>query len=385
MAKLKFFLVIFKYFLIICFSLHSGTYICKSQLVKYSNDFLNIGIDASSLAQGNSVISSIDGVCAGYWNPAGITNIKTLMEVSAMHTNYFSGLAQYDFLGMAYKVSDSLSIGLSLIRFSIDDIPNTLNLIDKDGNIDYNRIKYFSVSDYAILLSFSKKSRILNLGWGANTKLIIRRQGEFAIAYGFGFDIGFNYIYHKWKFGAVIRDATSTFNFWIFKKEIFEDVYLATNNLLPTNNLELTMPKLLIGIARGFKFNPKINLIAEINLDIHFDGEHHSLIKANPISIDPHIGLQISYLSNIFIRAGLDKFQLIEDFDNVNKLSFQPSIGIGFSFYNFSLDYALTDVGNQTIAPISHIFSLKYAFDLNSYYSYVFVFNIVTIQSTEYY
>ena len=115
-----------------------------------------------------------------------------------------------------------------------------------------------------------------------------------------------------------------------------------------------------MGFGRVFKFNQKLTLLAEIDCDVYFDGEHHSLIKAKPLSIDPHIGLQISYLKNVFLRVGVDRFQLAEDFDKSNKLSFQPSIGLGFSLFNFSLDYALTDVGDMTIAPISHIFSLKY-------------------------
>ncbi len=351
-----------KCLLILVLCIHLGNYTTNAQLVTYSNEFLNIGIDAASLAQGNSVISSIDGVCSGYWNPAGLTSLKTSMEVSAMHTNYFSGLAQFDFIGMAYKISDSLALGFSLIRFGVDDIPNTLNLVDENGNVDYDRITYFSVSDYALFLSIAKKTKIHNLNWGANIKLIYRRQGEFANAFGFGFDLGIKYNYYKWKFGAVLRDATSTFNMWIFNKKLFEEVFAATNNQMPTNTLELTLPKLLIGVAREFKFNSKITMLTEIDLDSHFDGEHHSLIKAKPLSIDPHIGLQLSYLRNIFIRAGVDRFQLIEDFDKQNKLTFQPSVGIGFSFYNFSLDYALTDIGDQAIAPISHIFSLKYAF-----------------------
>ena len=33
------------------------------------------------------------------------------------------------------------AVGISLIRFGVDDILNTTELIDNEGNIDYNRIK----------------------------------------------------------------------------------------------------------------------------------------------------------------------------------------------------------------------------------------------------
>ncbi len=334
----------------------------NSQFSSYSNEYLNIGIDASSLARGNSVIASTHGVCSGYWNPAGLSKMQSKFETSLMHANYFSGLAQFDYLGFSYKASDSLMLGLSVIRFGVDDIPNTLELVDENGNVNYDRITYFSVADYALFLSLAKISKINGLSWGGSLKLIYRKQGEFASAYGFGFDAGAQYRLGKWRFGLNLRDATSTFNIWIFKKELFEEVFTETGNEIPTNSLELTSPKLLAGFAREFTFNQKLTLLAELDFDLHFDGEHHSLIKAKPISIDPHFGLEFRYLNNIFLRAGIDRFQIVEDFDNTETLMLQPSIGIGFSLFGLSLDYALTDVGDMTIAPVSHIFSLKYSF-----------------------
>lgn len=336
--------------------------ISKAQFSTYSNEFLNIGIDAASMARGDAVVASVSGASAGYWNPAGLVHSKQNLEVSLMHANYFSGLAQYDYLGFSYKITDSLAIGLSAIRFGVDNIPNTLNLIDANGNVNYNRITYFAISDYAFLLSLGKKSELKNLSWGASVKLIYRRQGEFAQAYGFGFDLAARYELNKWLFGINLRDASSTFNMWIFNKKSFQAVFKQTNNKIPDNSLELSSPKLIVGFAREFVFTKKIAMTAELDLDLLFDGEHHTLIKAKPISLDPHIGFEIRYLHNVYLRAGINKLQIYEDFDNKNQTTIQPNIGLGVSFFNFALDYALSNVGDMTIAPISHIFSLKYRF-----------------------
>ncbi len=333
----------------------------KGQFATYSNEFLNIGVDASSMAKGNAVTASVSGVYSSYWNAAGLVNTSQKLELAIMHANYFSGLAQYDYFGAAYKLSDSLSLGVSAIRFGVDNIPNTLNLIDANGNVNYDRISYFSVADYAFLFSLGRKSKIVNLNWGASVKIIYRQQGDFASAYGFGFDVGAQYKLNKWLFGANLRDATSTFNIWIFDTEKFDKVFEQTSNKIPDNSLELSSPKLIAGVAREFELNNKINLMAELDMDLYFDGEHHSLIKAKPISLDAYIGLEIRYLRNVYLRAGVNRFQIYEDFDNENKFTFQPNIGLGISFFNFSLDYALTDVGDMTIAPVSHIFSLKYS------------------------
>jgi hypothetical protein len=40
------------------------------------------------------------------------------------------------------------------------------------------------------------------------------------------------------------------------------------------------------------------------------------------------------------------------------KVGFQPNIGLGFK-YKGMIDYALTDLGNQSAALYSNIFSLK--------------------------
>jgi hypothetical protein len=38
---------------------------------------------------------------------------------------------------------------------------------------------------------------------------------------------------------------------------------------------------------------------------------------------------------------------------------FQPNIGLGFKYKGIQVDYALTDLGNQSAAIYSNIFSVK--------------------------
>ncbi len=335
-----------------------------AQIRVYSNEFLNIGVDAKSLSLGNSVIANASGVNSGYWNPAGLTTNAKKLDLSLMHANYFSGLAQYDYIGSAYKINDSTSIGLSIIRFGVDDIPNTLNLVDADGNVSYDRITYFSIADYALLFSFGKKLKIQGLNLGGNLKLIFRQQGDFAKAYGFGFDLAAQYVKSKWRFGVVLRDASSTFNIWIFNQDLFEHTFVQTGNELPENSLEITLPKLLLGTAREFKISKKLSALAEVDLDIYFDGAHNTVIKIDPISLEPHLGIEFGYLKNVFIRAGVNGFQFTDNISKEKTLILQPSAGIGIHYFNISFDYALTDIGDLTVAPYSHIFSLRYSFNL---------------------
>lgn len=351
--------------LFILIIIFAGSHTFYAQIRVYSNEFLNIGVDAAALSMGNSVIASSSGVNSAYWNPAGVLKMNNQSEVSMMHSNYFSGLAQYDYAAAAYKINDSSAVSFSFIRFGVDDIPNTLNLVDANGNVNYDRITYFSIADYAFLFSYSRLSKIKGLSFGGSLKIIYRSQGDFAKAYGFGFDAGAQYFLNNWRFGVVLRDATSTFNIWIFNKELFEQTFIETGNEVPENSTEITLPKLLLASARNFKINDKINALLEIDLDVFFDGAHNSVIKFDPVSIEPHLGFQFSYLKNVFIRGGVTGFQRVKDINNEYQLLLQPTIGIGFSYFNISFDYALTDVGDFSIAPYSHIFSLKYGLNFN--------------------
>ena len=148
---------------------------------KYSNEFLQIGVGSRAFGMSSSVISSTSDVTSGYWNPAGLMNMKTQSQASLMHSAYFSGIAKYDYAGFATFVADNTAvIGASILRFGVDDIPDTSELIDADGNINYDRVKSFSAADYAFLFSYArhhKKSDENGLTYGANVKIIHRKVG----------------------------------------------------------------------------------------------------------------------------------------------------------------------------------------------------------------
>ena len=258
-------------------------------------------------------------------------------------------------------------LGVTLIRFGVDDIPNTTDLIDSDGNIDYDRISKFSAADYAFLISYARKTNIPNLSYGANVKIIYRNIGKFAYAWGFGLDLGLQYQIRDWKFGALARDITSTFNAWSFNEdELIVEVQDSVFNFAPDNSLELTLPRLIIGVSRDFPIYKKFSGMAELDVDFTFDGQRHVLIEGDPISIDPHLGIEINYNRLAFVRFGVGNFQRVVEFDNKESMTFQPNFGIGIQFKGVTIDYALTDIGDQSIALYSNVFSIRYSFDRKS-------------------
>lgn len=336
---------------------------------KYSNEFLAIGVGGRALGMGNSVVASTDDITAVYWNPAGLNKLDKKVEIGAMHSEYFAGIAKYDFIGGSYRIDEKSVLGLSMIRFGVDDIPNTLDLVDSDGNIRYDRISSFSVADYAFLFSYSRSLPIDGLNVGGNVKVIRRNAGDFANAWGFGLDLSAMYHYKNWKFGANLRDVTSTFNAWKFNQELLRDVFEATGNEVPENGLEITLPRLLLGAGYMYNISDKFSLYSEIGLLTTTDGKRNTVLKTDFISVDPSAGLEFSYKNLVYARAGVNNFQQIPDFDNTNTVSWQPNIGLGVNLYGFRIDYALTDVGNQSVALYSHIFSLSYRFNTDKLFA----------------
>ncbi|MFM7726462.1 MAG: hypothetical protein ACKO7B_07155 [Flavobacteriales bacterium] len=200
---------------------------------KYSNEFLNIGVGARALGMSMAQVATVNDVTAGYWNPAGINHLGPRLQVAAMHSEYFAGIAKYDYASIGKAIDSSSAAAFSIIRFGVDDIPNTTELIDAGGNVDYDRITKFSAADYAFIFSYGRNGwpgksstsatqqsiidplqKGKNFRWGVNAKIIYRHIGDFANAWGFGLDAGMQYDHNRWHFGAVAKDINSTFNAW---------------------------------------------------------------------------------------------------------------------------------------------------------------------------
>ncbi|HYG52088.1 MAG TPA: hypothetical protein VD905_14350, partial [Flavobacteriales bacterium] len=164
----------------------------------------------------------------------------------------------------------------------------------------------------------------------------------------------------NWRFAAVGRDITSTFNAWSYNlSETMQEVFTATGNEIPKNSLEITLPKLLTGAAYTAKIKKHFSITGEVDLDMTFDGKRNVLIPGKPVSFDPHAGFEAGYKGIVFLRGGLGNIQRVKNFEGSEELNVQPNFGVGVKIKIFSIDYAFTDVGNVSEALYSNVFSLK--------------------------
>ena len=332
---------------------------------KYSNEFMNIGVGAKAFGMASAVVANTEDVNSGYWNPAGLLNLED-NQIALLHSSYFANIANYDYVGFAMPIDERSAVGLSLIRFGVDDILDTTQLIDEQGNINYDRISLFSTADYGLTFSYARDLPVQGLKFGVNAKVIRRIIGDFASSWGFGLDFAMQFeADNDWKFGIMARDITTTFNAWSIdddKLATIQDAIDGQNQEVPEST-EITIPKLQIGASKKWLFNYDYSLMAELDLNVRFE-QNNDIISSSFASVNPALGFEFGYIDLVFLRAGLGNFQNELQIDNSEQLSFQPSFGVGFNYKGIAIDYAFTDIGDQSTALYSNVFSVKIDFSI---------------------
>ncbi|MBG8551952.1 putative type IX sorting system protein PorV2 [Hymenobacter guriensis] len=328
---------------------------------KYANEFLNIGVGARALGMGNTQVSLAQDATAGYWNPAGLLGQKTKYDAVLMHSELFSGIVKNDYAAFSMPLDERSAIGASIIRLGVDDIADTRNLVNEYGQINYDNITYFSVADYAMLLSYARKLGPEGLTVGANGKIVYRNVGSFATAWGFGFDAGAQYQHGNLRLGLMARDITTTITAWSINSEKFRN----SNDTLaiPKSSSEITLPRVVLGAAYNVKLPGQFSALVSTDLETTTDGRRNTPISTSFISIDPKLGLEVAYHSVAFLRAGVSNFQKIEGTASTKESwRAQPSLGVGFTTSGLRLDVALSRLAVEQAKTNSIIVSLGYGF-----------------------
>ncbi|NPA42657.1 MAG: hypothetical protein GXO27_01325 [Chlorobi bacterium] len=348
-----------KFILLIAFSAWATAHSLYAQ--RYANAFLRTGVGAAEAALGGAVTARDNGVFSAYWNPAALPYV-TEPSAGLMHAALFRNAAQSDYAVYVRPGDEQSTFAAALLRLGVDRIMNTTRLLDSAGRPDYNRITYFSAADYALMLSYGRKGVKGNWDAGMTVKLLYRHIGDFARAYGFGFDAGIRFRHHDWTFAALLRDAASTFSFWTFNDEKLEEIRQAlpgANTEKPAR-IEFTFPQLQTGIARKFSLGQEYGLLAEVDLKADFF-ERPALVHASFLSLSPSLGLEGDYKQKVFLRLGVREVYRTTFFGE-KIWKFNPSAGTGIRMKYWQVDYAFTGMAEKGF--FSHVFSLSLDFRL---------------------
>jgi hypothetical protein len=336
---------------------------------KYSNAFLELGVGARAGGMANCQTATVSDVTSGFWNPAGLPYSTEKHELALMHAEYFAGVAKFDYAGFSTRIDTAKRIGLTVLRFGVDDIPNTLDIRDGTG-YDFARITGFSVADWAFIVSYGQKLGFVpGLSVGGAVKVVNRTVGPFATAWGFGLDLGAQYRRKNLYAGLSYRDVTGTFNAWTFNTETFEEAFKQSGQTVPQNNVEITLPSLRLGVGYRLKFlYDKLIFTPAVELDVFFDGKRNVPVNAGRMSLDPKVGLEVTYRNMVYLRGGVMNIQQVRDDRGRSVWTAAPTVGAGFSFAAFTklkltVDYTLSNLTGFSANLYAHLVSLRFGFN----------------------
>jgi hypothetical protein len=315
---------------------------------KYAGEFIAIGVGGRALGLGGAYAALANDVTAGYWNPAGLSQLM-YPQVTLMHDERFAGLINYDYGAVALPVGPTTSLGFSLIRMGVDNIANTQNAgLDANGNplppgqlqnfgnrLDESKITYFNSADWAFIFSYAKKTAE-NFSYGANLKIIRRELGT-ASATGVGFDVATQYLVgEKFALGANFQDVTTTLVAW------------------NTGTNELISPTLKLGSAYFIdafdgRFAPAFDV------DVRFENRQSaSNAHVGAMSLDFHSGLEFDFKSLVAVRAGYS------DIGSFN-------VGTGIHLPKFDIDYSFSKFDQTEQLGDTHRISLTFTLQAEQY------------------
>jgi len=282
---------------------------------KYAGEFLSAGVGSRALGMGGAFVAVANDVTAGYWNPAGLVDSPGL-QFQFMHAKQFMSSIQYDYLGASKPIDDESSMGISLIRWGVNDIKDSRFALSGNNlseGLDYSKITSFNVADYVLYVSYARRYTE-NLSLGANIKIIYR---DFASesAMGIGFDVGLKYrLLPKLYLGLIARDITTTMMAW------------------STSEKEFVTPSFRPGVAYRFDISD-IDLYLQPSMDLAFLFESRNesaQVGVGILSIDSFWGFEAGFKDICYLRLGYD------DLSRFNG-------GLGVSINKFAVDYSYTN------------------------------------------
>ncbi|MDZ7372552.1 MAG: hypothetical protein ONB23_01155 [candidate division KSB1 bacterium] len=295
------------------------------QIGKYAGEFMATGVGARPLGMGGAYVAVAADVWGGYWNPAGLAALN-YPELSYMHGEQFAGVVNFDYAGVALPYGPRHSLGLTITRVGVDDIPVTalpnadLKLgevyVDDNGQLRRN-VPYIartiSDAEWATYLSFAKV--LGEWAWGASTKFVYKALGDHS-AWGLGFDVGLRgKTVGDVVLGAIVQDVTTTLLSW------------------DTGRRELIVPTLKMGIAKDWRLRfGDLRFLPTADVDVRFEGRKYAAqAHLGPMSFDTHLGAEVEARNLFAVRVGSDVGHL--------------TLGLGIHLPRLDVDYAFLSHG----------------------------------------
>jgi hypothetical protein len=310
---------------------------------------LRIPVGARYLAMSGSAISSVTGLEAIYWNPAGVDLSATDANAMFSYRQYIADMSM-NFAAVSGRLGDLGTVGLSFRSLNIGDIPvTTMDQPDGTGQI-------ISPSYFILGLTYSKQlTDRISIGTNFN---VISENIDRASSTGFSFDFGvqYNNLFNVQGFavGVVVKNLGPTMTF------SGNGLYVQAND--PNSSRG---PTYLTFDAASAELPSEIGI--GLSYKRQFD-EQNSVIVAgtfqnNNFTYDDYkFGLEYSFKDLLYVRAGyLASFQSTDETPNIWQ-NYTLGVGVNtksFSSIDLSVDYAYVPA---KYFDANNVFSLRFGF-----------------------
>lgn len=271
--------------------------------VAYANATLDIEPGARSAALGSATMA-IDGDYVGLMgNPYQLARVDYTW-LSLSHTAYYED-TQYDFFSAAIPLGSGHGLGVSLARFSAEDIPCIREGEDVPLGSYYNTM---AISDWVLSVAWGK-TLLKDLDVGASFHLIYRDMDQ--TGFGFRGDAGVRYrVVDQFFVSGLLKGWTSSATTW--ESGEFEytspEFYLASSYSLPV--------KYLYGSLNLYWQSAGVFHQEARDLDFDTDESAGGRIWEDPFDwlSGGRGGLEFNFDFGLSLRAGLSSFTTWESF-----------------------------------------------------------------------
>ncbi|MBD3221106.1 hypothetical protein GF314_07655 [bacterium] len=293
--------------LLVCVALWAS----PAEGAKFAGAFMENGGGARALGMGGAFTAVGSDASTTFWNPAALGQFDR-HEIMLMHAERFGDLVDRDFLAGVVPLNMSLfgeqtgSLGFTVIRLGIDDIPFTEHLADEldsdgDGIVSdpeafeilrpelQDRIRYKSDQELAAMLSYGEWRGDWLLG--GTLKVIHQSVGDYS-SIGIGADLAAMRpgLWGNLDFGLKLQDITTTYLSW------------------STSHTEVIYPTVVPGFAYHVSMpSTAVDLVLASSFECRFENRGEAdQWSAGSFSCNSHWGAELGFSQKVFVRAGFD-------------------------------------------------------------------------------
>lgn len=306
---------------------------------------LLIPVGSIGTSLGGSNLSSITGVDAIYWNPAGLAQLGSQSaEVMFSHVTYFADM-KLEYFSAGAKVGNLGVLGASIKTLNIGDIMETTEYQPEGTGAVYT--PSYIIANLTLARQMTDRIR-----FGTNVKIVSESVANVSST-GFAFDFGIQYIGGQTglSFGIALKNLGPSMTFngpGLDRTTTFEGKNYTQRVVLQSFDLPTTLE---IGVGYNFKLSPKMNL-----------GLHGTFMNSGFTSDEYRFGLEYDYNNFFFVRGAYTIFPDKE----TDEALFGPTFGAGIRYplgsVTLGFDYAYRIINESGFNSTNQFFTIRLGF-----------------------